>query len=73
MNEKRLLQLAILGLEGEQARINAELTVLQERLNLPAMPVIVPVATVRRTMSLTQRRRLSRAMKASHGRRHGAR
>jgi len=72
--ERRILELAIIGLETERKRIEQELSDLRQRLGRTPTPAPQgPTATSRRlrpspnkgrTMSAAQKKKISQAMKA---------
>ena len=79
MQNTRLVELAIKGLEAEKARIERELAELRnqgtaraESPRLPAAGPQVPADKRRRKMSAAARRKISEAMKKIHAQRKAA-
>lgn len=70
---QRLLELALRGLEAEQARINKEIEEVQSQINGRkngrASPITVRRERKRRAMSAEARRSITDAMKRSHAQR----
>jgi hypothetical protein len=60
MDNRRLLELAVRGLEIEREGINKEIALIMGQFNQPEQPA----AGKRRVMSADGRRRISEAMKA---------
>ena len=77
MQNHRLLELAIKGLEVERARIDSELSALRKQTSgsiAAPSPATTPAgrASPKRTMSAAARKKISEAMKRSHAARRSA-
>ena len=77
MQNHRLLELAIKGLEAEKARIDSELSALRKQTSgsiAPPSPATTSAgkANSRRRMSAAARKKISEAMKRSHAARKAA-
>ena len=77
MQNKRIVELAIKGLEAERARIDQELSELRQETGSTTVaenrsPAPTRKASPRRKMSAAARKRISEAMKRSHAVRKAA-